>query len=113
MHRLAVVVVLALLIPTARAQVLYGSFVGTVTDQSGAIVPNAQVKASNPATGEVREVVSDTEGRYTIGNVVPGTYNIQISANGFRPKTTTGLLATINTVTRVDVQLEVGSQTQE
>src|SRR5690348_13133821 len=110
---LLVLLSLALTAPALRAQVLYGSLVGTVTDQSGAVIPKAQIKASNPATGEVREVTSDAEGRYTMGNVVPGTYNIQVSATGFRPVTTTGVNATINNVTRVDVQLQVGAQTQE
>jgi hypothetical protein len=98
--------------PALRAQVLYGSIVGTVTDQSGAVIPNAQIKATNPATGETREVTADAEGRYTIGNVLAGTYEIQISATGFRQVTTTGVTATINTVTRVDVQMELGSQSQ-
>jgi hypothetical protein len=65
-------------VPALRAQVLYGFLVGTVPDQSGAVLPKAQVKASS----EVREVTTDAEGRYTIGNVVAGTYDIQISAAG-------------------------------
>jgi len=110
---LLVLLSLALTAPALRAQVLYGSLVGTITDQSGAVVPKAQIKASNPATGEVREVTTDADGRYTIGNVVPGTYNVQVSATGFQSVTTTGVNATINTVTRVDMQLQVGAQTQE
>jgi carboxypeptidase family protein/TonB-dependent receptor-like protein len=110
---LLVLFVLASAVPALRAQVLYGSLVGTVTDQSGAVIPKAQVRASSPATGEVREVTTDAEGRYTIGNVVAGTYDLQVSAPGFRQVTTTGVTATINTVTRVDVQMELGSQTQE
>ncbi len=104
---------LVLAAPALDAQVLYGSLVGTVTDQSGAVIPKAQIKASNPATGEVREVTTDAEGRYTIGNVVAGTYDLQVSASGFRQVTTTGVAATINSVTRVDVQMQLGSQTQE
>src|SRR5436305_9722080 len=99
--------------PAAMAQVLYGSIVGTITDQSGALVPKAEVKAFNRETGETREVTSDDAGRYTIGNVLPGTYEVRVTANGFRQVTTTGVAATINTVTRVDVQMEVGAQTQE
>src|SRR5689334_2899018 len=110
---LLVLLSLALAAPALQAQVLYGSLVGTVTDQSGAVVPKAQIKATNPATGEVREATTDDEGRYTIGNVVPGTYNVQVSAPGFQSVTTTGINATINTVTRVDMQLQVGAQTQE
>ena len=57
--RLAIVVLLSVVsilatAPTAFAQVLYGSLVGTVTDQSAAVVPNAQVKAVKPAIGETR-----------------------------------------------------------
>ena len=99
--------------PTLRGQLLYGSLVGTVTDQSGAVVPKAQVKAVQPATGESREVTTDDEGRFTIGNVIAGTYDIHVSAAGFGPVTRTGVIATINTVTRVDVQLQLGTQTQE
>jgi hypothetical protein len=96
-----------------RGQVLYGTIVGTVTDQSGAVVPNAEVSAVNPQTGETREAKSDSAGRYTIGNVVPGPYDIHVTAPGFQQVTTKGVTATINTVTRVDVQMQLGSQTQE
>ena len=54
--------------PMANAQVLYGSIVGTVTDQTGAMLPKAAVKATNPQTGESRDVTTDDEGRFTIGN---------------------------------------------
>ncbi len=99
-------------VPT-KAQVLYGSIVGTVSDQTGASVPQAEVKATNPATGETRSVTTDGQGRFTIGNVVPGAYTIDVTANGFRQTTTSGVTATINTVTRVDVQMQLGSQTQQ
>jgi hypothetical protein len=106
---------LMLLLEASRlqAQVLYGTIVGTVTDQSGAVVPNADVSAMNPQTGETRDVKSDNAGRYTIGNVVPGTYDVRVTAPGFQQVTTKGVAATINTVTRVDVQMQLGSQTQE
>lgn len=106
---------LMLLLEASRlqAQVLYGTIVGTVTDQSGAVVPNADVSAMNPQTGETRDVKSDSAGRYTIGNVVPGTYDVRVTAPGFQQVTTKGMTATINTVTRVDVQMQLGSQTQE
>jgi hypothetical protein len=105
--------VLTLGSPVASAQVLYGSMVGTVTDQSGAVVPKADVRAINPQTGETRNVTTDAAGRYTIGNVLPGVYEIHVTATGFSEVTTTGVTATINTVTRVDVQMQLGSQTQQ
>jgi hypothetical protein len=105
--------VLTLEIPALKAQVLYGSIVGTVTDQSGAVVPKAEIKATNPQTGEVRTAAADDAGRYTIGNVVPGVYDLQVAATGFRQVITKGVTATANTVTRIDVQMELGSQAQE
>jgi hypothetical protein len=105
--------VILLKLPVLQAQVLYGSIVGTVTDQTGAVLPNAQVKAVNPQTGESRDVVTDEAGRFSLSNVLPGDYELRISAPGFRPVVTSGVTATINTVTRTDIHMELGSQSQE
>lgn len=110
---LAFLFFLTLTVRQSGAQVLYGSIVGAVTDQTGAFVPNAQVKAVNPATGETREATTDEAGRFTMGNVVAGAYDIRVSAPGFRVFNKTGVVATINTVTRFEVQLELGSEKQE
>ena len=85
---------LALDFPMARAQVLYGSIVGTVTDPSGAAVPKAEVKALDPQTGEARSVTTDDAGRFSIGNVMPGVYEVHVTASGFRQISTTGVTAT-------------------
>ena len=70
---------------TARlqAQVLYGSIVGTVTDPSAAVIAKAQIKAVNPATGETREATTDDAGHFTLSNLIPGSYDIRISAPEF------------------------------
>jgi hypothetical protein len=104
--------VLILTGPVADAQVLYGSIVGSVTDQSGAVVPKAEVRATSPDTGETRTVTTDDSGRYTIGNVVPGTYQVVVTAPGFSQTSSAGVSASVNTVTRLDVQMQLGSQTQ-
>src|SRR3954465_9782887 len=103
---------LALELRVADAQVLYGSILGTVTDPSGAVVPKAEVNAVNPQTGETRNAKADDGGRYTISNVLPGTYVVQVTASGFSKATASNVTASINTVTRFDVQLQVGSQAQ-
>ncbi|MBI3695470.1 MAG: TonB-dependent receptor [Acidobacteria bacterium] len=96
----------------AEAQVLYGSIVGTVEDQTGAVVPNATVTITNPATGVTRETTTDEGGRYLLQNVLPGSYELKITATGFRPLTRPGVDVTINTVTRVDSRLELGPVTE-
>jgi hypothetical protein len=95
--------------PPAEAQVLYGSIVGTVEDQSAAMVPKAAITITNKATGLTRETTTDEAGRYSILNVVPGAYDLRITASGFRPLVRENVDVTINTVTRVDLKLEVGA----
>ncbi|MBI2687379.1 MAG: TonB-dependent receptor [Acidobacteria bacterium] len=92
----------------ARAQVLYGSIVGQVEDPSGSMVPNATITATNKASGSAREVKADAEGRYALLSLLAGEYDIKITASGFRTMNRPGVAVSINTVTRIDVRLEVG-----
>lgn len=56
---------------------------GTVTDSSGAVIPNATVNLTNPATGQTRSVVSNSVGAYRFANVGIGTYTLEVTASGF------------------------------
>jgi hypothetical protein len=97
----------------ASAQVLYGSIVGAVEDQSGAVIPNATVSITNKGTGQTRETTADGAGRYSILNVAAGTYDLKVSAQGFRTVTKTDVEVAINTVTRQDMRMEVGAVTEQ
>ena len=97
----------------AAAQVLYGSIVGTVEDQSGAVVPKATVAITNKATGQTREAASDDSGRFSLLNVTAGLYDLKVSAQGFRTTTKTAIEVAINTVMRADMRLEVGAVTEQ
>ena len=94
-------------------QVLYGSIVGTVEDPSGGVVPAAKVTLTNTATGLVREVQADDQGRYNALNLAAGTYDLVVTAPGFRTLTRTGIEVTINNVTRVTARLEVGQVSEQ
>lgn len=72
-------------------------------------MPAAQVTITNKATGLSRQTRSDDAGRYSLINVLAGTYDVTVNAQGFRPYAQTGVEVTINTVTRVDVNLAVGA----
>jgi hypothetical protein len=58
---------------------------GSVADQSGAMIPNAQVKATEVNTGAVRDAVSNADGRFLFSQVNPGTYRVEVHAQGFGP----------------------------
>jgi hypothetical protein len=113
MRRFSVLLVSLLASASAEAQVYYGSIVGTVEDQSGGIVPSAAVTITNVATSQSRETATDPVGRYSIVNVLPGRYELRVSAAGFKTFSRSGLEVTINTVTRADVKLEVGAITEQ
>jgi hypothetical protein len=110
---LAVCALTAICLHPVEAQVLYGSIVGTVTDQSDAVVPQATVVITSKETGLSRETKTDSAGRYALVNVLPGTYTLRVSAPGFRTVTREDVTVTINTVTRADVKLEVGTVTEQ
>ena len=95
-----------------NAQVLYGSVVGTVTDQTGAVVPNATVTIKNVNTGQTREGTTDSAGYYSIQNVQEGRYDLSVTMTGFRPHLEKGVVVPINTVTRVNLSLQVGAVTE-
>jgi len=97
----------------ASAQVLYGSIIGAVVDQSEAVVPNATITITSKETGLKRETTTDGAGRYALVNVLPGAYELTASAPGFRTVTRENVTVTINAVTRVDLRLELGAVTEQ
>jgi Carboxypeptidase regulatory-like domain len=69
---------------TAMGQVLYGSVVGSVTDPTGAVIPGAPVTLTNRQTGLSKDATSDDGGRYSFVNVLPGQYDLKVTAKGFK-----------------------------
>src|SRR5438445_13322360 len=83
-----------------RAQVAGATLSGTVNDPSGAVVPNAQVSARNTATGVARVATTDSAGFYSIPNLLPGNYEVTVTAPGF------------STAVQSNIELAVGPQQQ-
>src|SRR5579864_1623764 len=96
----------------ATAQVLYGSIVGTVQDSSGSAVPGATVTITNTSTGQSHETTTSNDGLYSFVDILAGPYTVTVTAKGFRTSRTTNTEVTINTVTRVDAQLQVGERAE-
>jgi hypothetical protein len=76
--------VLAMAGPVA-AQQTDARIVGIVTDPNGGVLPGAAVTVVNSSTGAVRSAVSDAQGRYTVTNLTPGTYQVLVELSGFAP----------------------------
>ena len=96
-----------------HAQVLYGSVSGTVSDPSGAVIPNAQITVVNDTTGFTRTGTTDAAGYYRLLDIPAGTYTLSSSASGFQGFKQTGITVAIGQVNEQDIKLSVGSTTQE
>jgi hypothetical protein len=94
------IVMLSLLISyPLRAQVSDASMSGTVTDRSGAIVPNAKITITNLGTGQTTAAQVNSEGVYNLPKLTPGDYEVTISADGFGPKVAKATLTGAATLT--------------
>src|SRR4030095_15529479 len=90
---------------SASAQVLYGSLLGDVTDETGSAVPGAAVMITQRETPRFHTGVTDSGGAYHFTLVQSGTYTITVKLSGFRTVTRVQVPLTLNNVTRVDVSL--------
>src|ERR1700733_12822708 len=91
-----------------------GNISGTVADASGAVIPNATVTLTDEATNSKRETVSNHSGIFNFAAVLPATYTVAISANGFRSWEERSIVMTQgNNLNVPNIKLEVGSSKQE
>lgn len=94
---------------STEAQVVGASLSGTVTDSSGGVIPNAQVTIKNTANGDIRAVVTDRAGLYVAPNLLPGTYQVTITADGFQTRIQNGVLLTVGAEQVFNVGMELGA----
>jgi Carboxypeptidase regulatory-like domain len=98
--------------PGVEAQVLYGSIVGNVKDNTGGVLPGATVAITHNETKATRETVTDEAGAYRFPTVQTGTYTVIATMSGFQKFTRADVPVTLNTIARVDITMPVG-QLQE
>jgi hypothetical protein len=97
---------------SAIAQAVYGQILGTVTDPTGAAVPNATVTVTDVAKGTSVTAVSNASGEFTVDHLIPDTYNLKVTATGFKGYTQTGLALHADTSSQVTAVLAVGASDQ-
>jgi len=113
--RFGISVLLALFIMISGvcfAQLTTSTIVGTVTDTSGAAVPNAQVTAVNTATNLLRTAQTNDQGEYRIEFLPVGNYRVEVTASGFEKSAHNDVVLQVAQPTRVDAQLQVGQVSQ-
>ncbi len=116
-HFVVMLTMLAIVLHLARpwpvqAQAVGATLSGVVRDSSGAAVPSAKVSVKNIATGVVREATTNTDGLYSVPNLLPGTYEVGVSAPGFTAVAQKGISLTVGANQELDFALKVGKVTE-
>jgi hypothetical protein len=105
---LAALLATFLAVSSANAQsTTDGAIGGTVTDPSGAVVPNATVSSRNLGTDATANGVTDGSGRYVLAHLQPGLYSLEISGTGFGVFKATNITVEVGRVTTIDASLNV------
>lgn len=85
---------------------------GIVTDPSGAAIPDAKVTITQPETGASRSTLANSAGAYSFPAVIPGTYNLTVTARGFQTYVQSGLELQVSLPASSNVTMKVGSVSQ-
>ena len=95
------------------AQVNTSAISGTVTDESGSIVPNVSITVTQESTGFARTTKTADNGEYTVAQLPPGRYTVKAAATGFQSAVASAINLDIAQRSRVDITMHVGNVTQE
>ena len=104
---------LSLTVTTCRAQTFRGTILGTVTDVTGAVVPDAAVTVRNLGTGLLRTTESQADGSYRVPELPIGAYDVTIEKMNFQASVTKGVQVTVAAELRVDAALKPGQMTEQ
>jgi hypothetical protein len=86
---------------------------GVITDSSGAVVPGAQIRATQTETGRVRSTVSGSDGSYVLPNLPVGPYKLEVHAPAFSNYVHSGITLQVGNNVHINVALQVGTISQE
>jgi len=112
-RRLLLVISVVLFVTLSlQAQRFLGTITGSVTDPSGAVVPDVEVKVMDVGTGLARNVRTDSQGVFTFPQLPLGTYQVTATKTGFKQYLKTDVVLHVADVLRVPISLQTGEVTQ-
>ncbi len=109
LYLLGLLLVLGAFAFDVRAQAVYGSISGTVTDPSGAVVPGANVTITDVDRKTTETVTTNESGLYVKERLLPGRYEVKVEAQGFKQKLISSVVVNVDAQTKVDTALEAGA----
>jgi Carboxypeptidase regulatory-like domain/TonB dependent receptor len=94
------------------AQAVFGSIVGTVTDPTGAVLPNATVVVTDLSKGTTQNVQSNGSGNYTVSRLIPDTYSVKATAQGFDAAQVDNVTVSADSAQQVNLIFQTAGSTQ-
>jgi outer membrane receptor protein involved in Fe transport len=85
---------------------------GRITDPTSAVIPSAQIRVTNEGTGGTKTTLSNANGEYSFTFLMPGTYDVAVTAKDFQPFVRQGVAVVAGQLVSIDFQLKVGTITQ-
>lgn len=101
-----------LLCASLSAQDPRGTVLGRVTDSTGAVIPNAEVKITNENTGVALPAKPNEAGNFVIPYLIPGTYTLSCEMTGFKKWVRSGIQVRIQDSVQVDIEMQLGNTTE-
>ncbi len=112
-HFVAALLAIGFLVITlapSTAQEYRGSILGTVRDASGGAISGARVMVTNEATGTTVEARTNAEGRYVVPFLVPATYTVEVTSEGFKAASRKGVTVQVQDRVNLAFKMEIGAQ---
>jgi len=109
---LLAVFVLAITVESALFAQSTGTIQGSVTDPTGAGVPNAAVSVKNQSTGEERSTTTEASGLYSVPSLAVGLYRVEVRAPGLQTTAATNLEVSVGTIVKADILMRVASSSE-
>ncbi|MEX2260775.1 MAG: carboxypeptidase-like regulatory domain-containing protein [Bryobacteraceae bacterium] len=109
---LSIAATLAVFVPSGSAQDPRGTILGRVSDSTGAVIPNAVIRATNAATGVSATATTNAAGSYTLPYLIPGTYTVSAELTGFKRFVREGVQVRVSEAIELNIPMEIGQVTE-
>src|SRR3989454_12340581 len=117
MRRFAACLCMALLVVALACGLVWAQaaaqIIGTVKDPTGAVLPGAEIVATQTETGVARNTISNETGAYVLPNLPVGPYKLEVSLPGFKTFVQSGIVLQVNSNPVINATLDVGQRTEQ
>lgn len=97
---------------TGIAQTATATLQGSVTDPTGAVIPQALITITSTTTGATRKIATDSDGAFVVVGLPPSTYSLRVDHAGFQTTRITGIVLSVGAHDQIPIKMKLGTSTQ-